>query len=66
MQEFLFGTWSPQIIAYSQQYPWRVFAAVLVAILLLDLMFRKTRSSSDGGDFGGFDFGDGDGDGCGD
>ena len=64
MQEFLFGTWSPQIIAYSQQYPWRVFAAVLVAILLLDLMFRKTRSSSDGGDIGGLDFGDGDG--CGD
>ena len=61
MQEFLFGTWSPQIIAYSQQY----LAAVLVAILLLDLMFRK-RSSSDGGDFGGLGFGDGDGDGCGD
>ena len=58
MQEFLFGTWSPQIITYGQQYPWRVFAAVLVVILLLDLMFRK-RSSSDGGDFG-------DGGGCGD
>jgi len=42
-----------------------VFAAVLVAILLLDLMFRK-RSSSDGGDFGGLGFGDGDGGGCGD
>jgi hypothetical protein len=68
VQEFLFGTWSPQIIAYSQQYPWRVFAAVLVAILLLDLMFRNKRSSSDGGDFGGLGFGDGDGDGggCGD
>ena len=54
-------------MAYGQQYPWRVFAAVLVAILLLDLMFRK-RSSSDGGDFGGLGFGDGDGDGggCGD
>ena len=67
MQEFLFGTWSPEIIAYSQQYPWRVVAAVLVAILLLDLMFRK-RSSSDGGHFGGLGFGDGDGDGggCGD
>ena len=33
MQEFLFGTWSPQIIAYSQQYPWRVFAAVLVPVV---------------------------------
>jgi hypothetical protein len=66
VQEFLFGTWSPEIIAYSQQYPWRVFAAVLVAILLLDLMFRNKRSSSDGGDFGGLGFGDGDGGGCGD
>jgi len=65
VQEFLFGTWSPQIITYGQQYPWRVFAAVLVVILLLDLMFRK-RSSSDGGDFGGLGFGDGDGGGCGD
>ena len=68
MQELLLGSWSPQIIAYSQQYPWRVFAAVLVAVLLLDLMFRKRRSSSDGGDIGGFDFGDSDGEGsgCGD
>jgi hypothetical protein len=68
MQELLLGSWSPQIIAYSQQYPWRVFAAVPVAVLLLDLMFRKRRSSSDGGDIGGFDFGDGHGDGggCGD
>jgi hypothetical protein len=60
MQELLFGTWSPQIIAYSRQYPWRVFAAVLVAMLLLDLMFRTSRTSS-GGDFGGLGFGDGDG-----
>lgn len=65
MQELLLGSWSPQIVAYSQQYPWRVFAAVPVAALVLDLMFRKKRSSA-GGDFGGFDFGDGDGGGCGD
>ena len=73
MQELLLGIWSPQIIAYSrqifaygQQYPWRAFAAVLVAILLLDMMFAKNRSSSGGAgsDFSGFDFGDGDG--CGD
>jgi hypothetical protein len=40
-----------------------VFAAVLVATLLvLDLMFRKNRSSpGDGGDISGFDFGDGGG-----
>jgi uncharacterized membrane protein YgcG len=69
MQELLLGSWGPQIVAYSQQYPWRVFAAVLVATLLVpDLMFRKKRSSSggDGGDISGFDFGDGDGGGCGD
>jgi hypothetical protein len=66
MQELLFGSWSPQIIAYGQHYPWRVFAAVLVAGLLLDLMFRKRPSSSDGADISSFDFGDGDGGGCGD
>jgi hypothetical protein len=66
MQEFLFGTWSPQIIAYSQKYPWRVFAIVLVGILVLDLILRKDRSRGDGGDFGGFDWGDGGGDGGGD
>jgi hypothetical protein len=65
VQELLFGTWSPQIIAYSRQYPWRVFAAVLAAILLLDLMFRRNHASS-GGDagIGGWDSGDGGG--CGD
>jgi hypothetical protein len=67
MQELLFGTWGPQIIAYSQQYPWRVFAAVLVAILLMDLMLRKRSSGTgDGLELGGLDFGGGDGDGCGD
>jgi hypothetical protein len=72
MQELLFGSWSPQIIAYGEHYPWRVFAAVLVAALLLDLMFRTRSSSSDGADISSFDFGvgvgdgDGDGGGCGD
>jgi hypothetical protein len=47
------------------QYPWRVFAAVLVAILLLDLMLRKRSSGTgDGLELGGLDFG-GDSDGCG-
>jgi hypothetical protein len=64
VQEFLFGTWGPPALAYSQQYPWRVFAAVLVVILLLDLIFRNRRWSGDGGDIGGLDLGDGDG--CGD
>jgi hypothetical protein len=68
MQELLFGplllTWGPQIIGYVRQYPWRVFAAVLVFVLLMDLMFRKRSSrGGDGDDFSGLDFG-GDGD-CG-
>ena len=70
MQELLFGTWGPQIaaysrhvVAYSLQYPWRVFAAVLVAILLMDLMFRKRSSGTgDGLELGGLDLGGGDGD----
>ena len=69
MQELLFGTWGPpilgfsrQVVAYSLQYPWRVFAIVLVVILLIDMMFRK-RSAGDGID--GFDFGGGGGDGDG-
>ena len=74
MQDLLFGTWGPQladygrqIIAYSQQHPWRVFAAMLVALLLMDLMFRKRSSGTgDGLELGGLDFGGGDGDGCGD
>jgi len=66
MQELLLGTWGLQIVAYSQQYPWRVFTAMLVGILLLNMMFGKNRSSGDGGDIGGFDFGDGDGGDCGD
>jgi hypothetical protein len=57
----LFGTWGPQIVSYAQQYPWRVFAAVLVAILFIDLMFRKRSSGS--GDWPELDFSGGDGDG---
>ena len=74
MQELLFGTWGPQIlgfsrqvIAYSLQYPWRVFACVLVAILLIDLMLKKRASGTgDGLELGGLDPGGGDGDGGGD
>jgi hypothetical protein len=72
MQELLVGSWGPQIgayvrqvVAYSLQYPWRVFAAGLVAVLLMDLMFRKRSSrTGDGPKLGGLDFGDGDS--CGD
>ena len=75
MQELLFGTlfgtWGPQIVsfsgqivAYSLQHPWGVFAAVLVVILLIDLMFRKRSSGSgDGLELGGLNLGGGDGDG---
>lgn len=78
MQELLFGklfgTWGPPIVsfgrhvaAYSLQYPWRVFAALLVAILLADLMFRKRSSGTgDGLELGGLDLGGGDRDGGGD
>lgn len=70
MQELLFGTWGPhivsfgrQVIAYGVQHPGRVFAAGLVVVLLVDMMFRS-RPAGDGID--GFDFGGGDGDGGGD
>ena len=66
MQELLFGplllTWGPPTVDYVRQHPWRVFAAVLAFVLLMDLIFRKrSRGSGDGGDFGELDFsGDGD------
>jgi pilus assembly protein Flp/PilA len=59
-QELLFGTWSPQIISFCRQYPWQVFAFVLVTALVVFDLTRKNRSAS-GGDLSGFDFGDGDG-----
>lgn len=60
MQELLLGSLGLQVLAYSRQYPWRVFAFVLVGILLLDMVFR-TQSRGTGADFD-LDFG-GDGDG---
>jgi|tagenome__1003787_1003787.scaffolds.fasta_scaffold20936410_3 hypothetical protein len=68
MQELLFGplllSLGPRIVGYVRHYPWRVFAAILVVVLLMDLMFRKRSSrGSGGGDFGGLDLG-GEGD-CG-
>ena len=67
MQELLLGSWGRQIVTYTQQYPWRVFAAVLVLVLLLDMLLRQTRGTSGDADIGGWDFGgDGDGGGCGD
>jgi hypothetical protein len=62
MQEFLLGTWWPEIIAYSQHYPLRVLAAVLSATsIVLTLTFGRPSLSGGGDDFSGFDIGDGDG-----
>jgi hypothetical protein len=67
MQELLLGTWIPKIVAYSQQYPAQAFTGVLIAVLLLDFMFReRPPGRSDGGDFSISDFCGGDGDGGGD
>ena len=60
MQELLFGSLGLQAYAYAQQHPWRVFAAVLVTILIADLLFQKRSSRSGDGRAGG-DFGLGDG-----
>lgn len=61
MQELTTASLGSQILAYAQQHPWQVFAAVLVAVLLIDLMFMRRASGT--GDFPELDFG-GDGD-CG-
>jgi len=70
MRELLFGSWGPtiadicrQVFAYSVQYPRRVFACVLVAVLLITMMFGKRGSGTggDGPDVGALDFGGGDG-----
>ena len=61
MQE-IFGTWGPELMAYGHQYPLRVATAALGATsLVLTLVFGDLSSSGDGGDSGGFYFGDGDG-----
>jgi hypothetical protein len=70
MSELLFGPWP--LLAYTGQHPWHLLAAVLVlaqlGILVTHMIFGAKGSSrgGDGGDIGGWDFGDGDGGGCGD
>jgi hypothetical protein len=59
-------TWGPTVLSFFKRHPWQVFAAVLVAVLLLDLMLNGRRSRGDGGDIGIFDGGDGGSDGGGD
>jgi hypothetical protein len=66
MQELLFGSWGAKLVAYGQQYPFAVFATVLVTILVLDLMFARRRWFGGAG-VDGWDGDDGGaGDGCGD
>ena len=59
MSEFLFGSFGLDIVTYTQQSPWKVFAAVLCGGLLLFTILRPNASQGSGGDF---DFGRGDGD----
>jgi hypothetical protein len=57
----IFGTWAPELIAYSQQNPLRVVAALLGATsIVLTLVFGRPSLSGDGNDFSGFYLGDGD------
>ena len=61
----IFGTWGPELMAFSHQNPLRVVAAAVgVTSIVLTLVFGKLSWSGDGRDSGGFYFGDGDG-GCG-
>ena len=67
MQQWLFGTWGHDILAYSRQYPAPVLAVVLAGIsIVINLVFGTRGSGSGDLDIGGYDFGDGDGGGCGD
>jgi hypothetical protein len=43
-------------VAYAQQYPWKVFAFALGAVLLLTLILKPQTCRGNGGDV---DFGDG-------
>ena len=69
VNDWLFGPW-PLFAVAKQYYSWQMLAVVLVVaqlgILVLHMMFGNNGSSSggDGGDIGGWDFGEGDG--CGD
>ena len=48
--ELLFGTYGPDLVAYAQQYPWKVFAFVLGAVLLLTLILKPEICRGNGGD----------------
>ena len=46
MQELLLGTLGTQLVAFVSRYPWQVFAAVLVATLIVIDLLRRNRSSA--------------------
>jgi hypothetical protein len=66
MGELLSGSWAT-LFVHARQYPLQTLAAVLVAaqfgIFVLHMIFGDKNSSRgcDGGDIGGWDFGDADG-----
>ena len=57
MSELLLGSFGPDIVAYTQQYPWKVFTAVLCGGLLLFTILKPNASRGTTGDV---DFGGGD------
>jgi hypothetical protein len=64
MQELLFGSWGPQITAFTKQNPLQVLSVALTAVsIVLTLLLGVRGFGSD--DAGGCSFGDGDGDGGG-
>jgi len=56
MAELLFGSYGPDLIAYTQQYPWKVFAVALCGVLLLWTILKPNASRGTGGDLD-LDFG---------
>jgi hypothetical protein len=64
MQELLFGSWGPQIVAFTKQNPLQVLAAALTAVSIVLTLILGVRGFGSG-DAGGCSFDDGDGGNCG-
>jgi hypothetical protein len=63
MQELLLGTLGSQLVAFVSRHPWPIFAAVLVATLIVIDLLRNNRSSTGADiDLGLLDDNDGGGD----
>ena len=65
MQELLLGSFGMQLYGFVSRYPWQVFAAVLVATLLVIQLLRKDSSGGGDAELGFGCDGDGGGDGGG-